>query len=296
MSAKVSATMKFLKEAGKTLQDWGDTVLWKQGKLDITLEEVALALAIVVVGRWISRHLSRWLVGRLPAAVSESPAVRSRTTRGLYITLWLVFWIIALKVLGLPLTVFSFLGGAIALGFGFGAQNVCSNLISGAILKLTHPIGAGDIVEADGRAGTVQVVGFRSTEILTFDGIRLLIPNSNILSTTIVTRTTHAKLLRGAMTVGVSYDADSRLVERILSELLANHPSVEQDPDRPNRVFFSNFADSALEFKILYWVDIEKTSLDAVGSELRHAILEAFRANGIGIPYPQLDVHLVQGK
>lgn len=287
--------MKFLGEAGKTLQDWGDTVLWKHGKLDITVGEVALALVIILVGKWLSKRIAWWIVGRLPEKVREAPEMHSRAPRTLYLALWLVFWILALKVLGIPVTMLSFLGGAVALGFGFGAQNVCSNLISGVILKLSRPIGAGDIVEIDGRTGTVQFVGIRSTEILTFDGVRLVIPNSNILSTTIVTRTTHSNLLRGTLKVGVAYGSDARLVEHILKELVDNHPSVVHEEERPNRVFFSDFADSALEFKVLYWVDIEKTTIDAVGSELRHGILEAFRANGIDIPYPQLDVHLDRG-
>lgn len=285
--------MKFLSRAGEVWQDVAGKVLWKYGQVDITVEEVAEAAIILVVGRWISRRVAYWIVGKLPESVRETPAMRSRGPRALYITFFLLFVLLALHVMGLPLTVFGFLGGAIALGFGFGAQNICSNLISGAILKLTHPVGAGDIVETEGRIGTIQLVGFRSTEILTFEGMRLLVPNSNILSNTIVTRTSHAKMLRGVLTVGVSYGADTRLVERLLRELVEAHPGVVHDERHPNRVLFSNFGDSALEFKILYWIDIKgKNTLDSVGSELRHGILESFRANGIGIPFPQMDVHL----
>ena len=151
-------------------------------------------------------------------------------------------------------------------------------------------------MESDGRAGTVQVVGFRSTEILTFDGVHLEVPNSNLLSSTIVTRTTLTKMLRGTLTVGVSYDSDTRLVEKLLTELVENHPSVVHEEGRANRVLFTDFGDSALEFKVLYWVDIGNTTLDIVGGELRHAILETFRANGISIPYPQVDVHMPAAK
>jgi small-conductance mechanosensitive channel len=285
--------MKFLSRAGEAWQGIADKVLWKYGQVDITVEEVAEAAIILLAGRWISRRVAYWIVGRLPESVRESPAVQSRGARSLYIAFFLVFVLLALHVMGLPLTVFGFLGGAVALGFGFGAQNICSNLISGAILKLTHPVGTGDIVETDGRTGTIQLVGFRSTEILTFDGVRLLVPNSNILSTTIVTRTSHAKLLRGTLSVGVSYGADTRLVERLLRELVEAHPGVAHSPEHPNRVYFADFGDSALVFKVLYWVDIAgKNTLDSVGSELRHGILEAFRANKVEIPYPQLDVHL----
>ena len=218
--------------------------------------------------------------------------MQTRVPRALYIAFFLLFVLAALQIAGIPLKTFMFLGSAIALGFGFGAQNLCSNIISGVILKLTRPLGKGDVVESEGRAGTVQVVGFRSTEILTFDGVHLEVPNSNLLSSTIVSRTTHTKMLRGTLDVGVSYDSDTRLVERLLKDLVNGHPMVVHEEGRENRVVFREFGASALEFKVLFWVDISQYTLDAVGGELRHAILESFRANGVSIPFPQMDVHL----
>lgn len=270
--------------------------LWKMGDRTVTVGGILWAFGVVLAGRWISRALAYWFVRRLPKAVREAPEMQTRVPRALYIAFFLLFVLAALQIAGIPLKTFNFLGGAIALGFGFGAQNLCSNIISGVILKLTRPLGKGDIIESDGRAGTVQVVGFRSTEIMTFDGVHLEVPNSNLLSSTIVTRTTLTKMLRGALEVGVSYDSDTRLVERLLTELVESHPSVVHEEGRPNRVLFQNFGDSALEFKILYWVDIGTTTLDIVGGELRHAILETFRANGISIPYPQMDVHMAVPK
>ena len=269
-----------------------DIPLWKMGGRTITAGGLLWALGVLLAGRWISRALAYWFVRRLPKAVRSAPEMQTRVPRSLYIAFFLLFVLAALQIAGIPLKTFMFLGSAIALGFGFGAQNLCSNIISGVILKLTRPLGKGDIIESDGRAGTVQVVGFRSTEILTFDGVHLEVPNSNLLSSTIVTRTTLTKMLRGSLTVGVSYDADTRLVEKLLTELVENHPSVVHGEGYANRVLFTDFGDSSLVFKILYWVDISNTTLDIVGGELRHAILESFRANGISIPYPQVDVHL----
>ena len=263
------------------------------GGKTITVGGILWAFAVVLAGRWISRGLAYWFVRRLPKAVREAPEMQTRVPRALYIAFFLLFVLAAIQIAGVPFRTFTFLGSAVALGFGFGAQNLCSNIISGVILKLTRPLGKGDIIESDGRAGTVQVVGFRSTEILTFDGVHLEVPNSNLLSSTIVTRTTLTKMLRGTLTVGVSYDSDTRLVERLLTELVEKHPSVVHEEGRPNRVLFQDFGDSALVFKVLYWVDISSTTLDIVGGELRHAILEVFRANGISIPYPQVDVHQI---
>ena len=187
----------FLATAWKWWNGVADTVLWKNRRMDITVGEALWVVVLLVAGRWLSKWVARWIVRRLPESVWEVPELQSRWSRTLYLLFCLVFLLAAVQIMGIPLKTFSFLGGAIALGFGFGAQNLCSNIISGVILKSTRPLKQGDVVECDGRTGTVQVVGFRSTEILTFDGVHLEIPNSNLLSSTIVKRTTHAQLLRG---------------------------------------------------------------------------------------------------
>jgi small-conductance mechanosensitive channel len=292
----VLAGLSALQIMGFPFKTFAALGLGKIGGQNITVGGVLWALGLLLAGRWLSRWLAYGLVRRLPESVRDEPEMQKRVPRALYVAFFLLFVLAALQIMGIPLRTFTFLGSAIALGFGFGAQNLCSNIISGVILKLTRPLGKGDIVESDGRAGTVQVVGFRSTEILTFDGVHLEIPNSNLLSSTIVTRTTLTKMLRGSLEVGVSYDSDTRLVEKLLTELVENHPSVVHEEGYANRVLFKNFGDSALEFTILYWVDISNTTLDIVGGELRHAILESFRANGISIPYPQLDVNFPSGR
>lgn len=292
MKAWMNEMTGWLAGALKWWNGVSDKVLWKYRGLDITVGEAVWTVVLLVLGRWVSRWLAYWITRKLPASVKDVPELQARWSRTLYIVLYLAFILAAVQIMGIPLKTFSFLGGAIALGFGFGAQNLCGNIISGVILKSTRPLKQGDAVEVDGRTGTVQVVGFRSTEILTFDGVHLEIPNSNLLSSTIVKRTTHAQLLRGALAVGVSYDSDTRLVEHLLKDVVNNHPMVVHEDGKVNRVFFQDFGPSALEFRVLYWVDIEKHTLDEVGGELRHEILASFRENGVPIPYPQMVVHL----
>ena len=268
-----------------------DTVLLSYRSVDITVGKVLWVAVLLLLGRWLSRWGARWIVRKLPESVREVPELQARWARTLYLLFGLGFVLAAVQIMGIPLRTFSFLGGAVALGFGFGAQNLCANIISGVILKSTRPLKQGDAVEVDGRTGTVQVVGFRSTEILTFDGVHLEIPNSNLLSSTIVKRTTHTQLLRGELMVGVAYDSDTRLVERLLKEVVATHPMVVHEAGKTNRVCFRDFGPSALDFKVQFWVDTGKRTLDEVSGELRHSILERFRANGVEIPYPQMVVH-----
>ncbi len=267
-------------------------VVWSGGGYSLTLGALLLALALIVGGGLAARLVARFLGKRLPAHLRQSRHAQELAPRSIFFIVWALFLLAALRALGIPLTAFNFLGGAIALGFGFGAQNLCSNLISGAIILVARPYKVGDIVEVDSMAGTVLSIGLRATEVLTYDGVNLLVPNSNFLANTIVNRTNYDRSLRGLVTISAAYDADSRLVDETLRAAAAAHPAVIQTPGKAPWVIFDNFGDSALEFKLFFWVDTTRNNVAATASDVRHAALLAFREKRIAIPYPQLDVHL----
>ena len=266
-------------------------VVWSGAGLTLTLREVLLALALVLGGGLASRLVAALFRRRIAPRMAASRQTRELAPRWIFLGLWALFLLAALRVLGVPLTVFNFLGGAIALGFGFGAQNLCSNLISGAIILVARPYKLGDIVEVDGQAGTVLSIGLRATEVLTYDGVNLLVPNSNFLSNTIVNRTNFDRSLRGLVTITAAYGTDSRLVDETLRAAAAAHPAVIQAPGKAPWTIFDDFGDSGLKFKLFFWVDTTRASVAATASDVRHAVLAAFREKNVSIPYPQLVVH-----
>lgn len=263
--------------------------LWAGAGLDVSLQEVLLAVALILGGGIISSILSKLIKRRFRDSTSRQ--LREQAPRWIFFVLWFLFVLAALRVMGVPLTLFNFLGGAIALGFGFGAQNLCSNLISGVIILVVRPYRVGDIVEVEDQAGTVLSIGLRATEVFTHDGVNLLVPNSSFLSNVIVNRTNFERSLRGIILISVAYGSDTRLVERTLCAVATAHPSVIHGPDKEPWVIFDNFGESALQFKLFFWVDTTKQKVTAVASDIRHAALAAFREKGIGIPYPQIVVH-----
>ena len=267
-------------------------VVWSGAGLTFTLGDVLLALALVLGGGIASRLVAAVFRRRIAPRMAASRQTRELAPRWIFFGLWALFLLAALRVLGVPLTAFQFLGGAIALGFGFGAQNLCSNLISGVIILVARPYRVGDIVEIDGQAGTVLAIGLRATEVLTYDGVNLVVPNSNFLSNTIVNRTNYERALRGLVTLATAYDTDSRLVDETLRAVAAAHPAVINTPGKAPWVIFDNFGATGLEFKLFFWVDTTRNNVAATASDVRHAILVAFREKGISMPYPQLDVHL----
>ena len=278
----------------QSLQPLFDRVLWSGGDLVLTVRDLLLALLLIVGGGGLSRLVAAFFRRRIVQRLATSPHTRELAPRWIFFLLWALFILAALRVLGVPLTLFNFLGGAIALGFGFGAQNLCSNLISGAIILVARPYKIGDIVEIDGQAGTVLSIGLRATEVLTYDGINLLVPNSNFLSNTIVNRTNYDRSLRGLVVVSASYGTDTRLVEETLRAVASAQPAVIQIPGKAPWVIFDDFGDSSLDFKLFFWVDTTRNNVAATASDVRHAILVAFREKGISMPYPQLDVHLAK--
>jgi small-conductance mechanosensitive channel/tetrahydromethanopterin S-methyltransferase subunit F len=255
----------------------------------ITVGKVAIALLVLLLG-WLASGLLARLVARLVRRRSHMAegAVKSLERLAFYVFIAL-FALIALRLVNIPLTAFTLVGGALAVGVGFGSQNILNNFISGLILLSERPIQIGDIVEVDGTQGEVERIGARSTRIRTFESIHLIVPNSAFLEKTVINLTISDDRARGLVDVGVAYGSDPREVERLLLMVLREHPLVLDDPTPI--VLFQDFGDSALVFRCLFWIRDVLQRL-RVASDLRYRIDEVFRGAGIEIPFPKRDVHL----
>lgn len=268
------------------------TVVFSDHSYRLKLGPLLIAVGLIVVGAIVAVLVKRFLRRRFTPIQRLPDSSRHLTTRWAGFLVFAVFLGFAMHALGIPLTAFNFLGGAIALGFGFGAQNLCSNVISGIIIMMTQPYKRGDIVVVDDQAGTVSSVGLRATEVLTFDGINLVVPNSHFLQNVIVNRTTDDRSLRGIVTVSVAYGSDTRAVAERLRAVAAANPAVINDEGKAPWVLFDDFGESGLAFKVFFWVNLDVKNVPATASEIRHAIYEALRSDGVVIPYPRLDVTL----
>ena len=268
----------------QNMYDLFDYVVFSVRGRSLTLGDLLWAL-LLRAGGWVVARVAAWLVRRKMAPrFGFSPRTSDLAPRWTFFLLWSLFILLGLRVLGIPLTFLNFLGGAIALGFGFGAQTLCSNLISGVIILIARPYRVGDIIEVNGQAGTVLAVGMRATEVLTYDGVNLVVPNASFLANTIVNRTNYERALRGLVTITAAYSADSRRVDELLRTTAAAHPAVINKPGRAPWVIFDNFGSNGLEFKLYFWVDTTRGSVAATASEIRHNVLTVFRAEGLAIP------------
>jgi potassium-dependent mechanosensitive channel len=257
----------------------------------IRVATVVLAVLLFGVGLALSRRLSRsagaLLTRRL--AVEAGAAAAVETIK--YYALLALFTITALRLVNFPLTAFTILGGALAIGIGFGSQNVMNNFISGLILMLERPIRIGDLVYVEGTYGLVERIGARSTRIRASDSTHMILPNSFFLDNSVVNWTLSDDVLRCQVKVGVAYGSPTREVESRLRSAIAQQGEVLPRPEPT--IVFSDFGDNALCFDCYFWVRA-RTPLERarIESNVRFAIDDGFREAGITIAFPQRDVHL----
>ena len=225
------------------------------------------------------------------AAQGVSADLVQMISRGFYIVAIAVLVITTLDLLNIPLTAFAFVSGAIAIGVGFGAQNIINNFISGWILMWERPIRIGDFVEISDTKGTVEQINTRSTRIRRVDGVHLAIPNSYLLENIVVNWTLVDRLARSVIRVGVAYGSPVERVAELITQAATEQSEVLEDP-KP-LVIFEDFGDSALIFDVYYWINATADKdLRVVRSNIRFRIDALFRENDITIPFPQRDVHM----
>lgn len=257
---------------------------------EITLGDLLLVPTYLIIGLVILNFLARITVSGLRRR-EVNPDIVQIIRRGIYVIGLIVLAITLLDLINVPLTAFAFVSGAIAIGVGFGAQNIINNFISGWILMWERPIRINDFIEVGDTLGTVEQINTRSTRIRRVDGVHLLIPNSKLLEETVTNWTLVDRLLRSSVRVGVAYGSDVELVRDTLLEVMANNTEILQDP--APQVVFEDFGDSALVFDAYFWIlAIADRSARTIRSNVRYEIDRAFREKHITIAFPQRDIHL----
>ncbi len=256
--------------------------------LDIIGGILVFALFMVGLG-WIKGWIDRrWL----------RHIMLERGSRDALVTLigyvgFIIAVLIGLSLAGVDLFGLTVVSGALALGIGFGMQEIANNFVSGLILLFERPIRAGDFVSVGEVEGFVRSIRIRATEIETLDNQNVLVPNSELVSgrvTNWVLRDTYGRI---RILVGVAYGSDVEKVREILETVARDHSEVITDGRAPEpRALFMGFGDSSLDFELRVRINrIERRF--QVTSDINFAIDAAFREAKVTIPFPQRDLHLI---
>lgn len=255
-----------------------------------TLGELLAVPLAIIVGFWLIDKFAHIATYRLRKTGASADTVHL-FKRIFYVIAFAILVVTLLELLSVPLTAFAFLSGAIAIGVGFGAQNIINNFISGWILMWERPIRIGDFLEVDDARGSVESINTRYTRIRRVDGVHMLIPNSKLLENTVINWTLIDTLTRTSVKVGVAYGSPCRKVADLIEKAVTQQDDILTEP-KPV-VVFDDFGDNALAFEVYFWVNATvERNLRVIRSQVRYAIDELFNEAGVVIAFPQRDVHI----
>ncbi|HEX2843220.1 DUF3772 domain-containing protein [Hyphomicrobium sp.] len=259
------------------------------GEFRISLARILFAAVLFLALVFATRLVQRWLDRGLLKSQRIDQGIADSIHTAVGYAGFILAVLAAISYGGLDITNFAIVAGALSVGIGFGLQSIINNFVSGLILLVERPIKVGDRVAVKGQEGFVRRISVRSTEIETADKASLIVPNSDLITST-VTNWTHRNAL-GAVSVkvAVATQSDAEQVRDILQKVGAESPLVLQHP--PPSVTLDNFGLNGLEFTLAAVVP-DVTKAGAVQSDLRFRILKAFRQARIEIPNAQHDVHL----
>ncbi|WP_246194677.1 mechanosensitive ion channel domain-containing protein [Allochromatium palmeri] len=257
--------------------------------IPVTIADMGLILLILVVATIAARNLPALLEILLLQSDSVSAGARyTIKTLSSYLITAAAF-LLAFSTLGFDWGQVQWLVAALGVGIGFGLQEIVANFISGLIILFERPVRVGDIVTIGDTTGVVTNIRIRATTIRNWDKQELLVPNKEFITGRLLNWTLTDQLNRITIPVGIEYGSDANRALELLAQIASKHERVLKDP--APLISFESFGDNALTLVLRAYMD----SLDGrigVITELHQAIYDTFKAEGIGIAFPQRDVHL----
>jgi len=201
--------------------------------------------------------------------------------------------LVALQAIGFDLTLLTVFGGALAVGVGLGLQKLAANYIAGFTILLDRSIRLGDMITVDGRYGVVSRVTSRYVVLTSLDGVEAIVPNETLITTTVLNHSYSAREVRTSIAVQVAYGTDIDLALKLMEEAAHVEPRVMTAPNPPMG-FLVNFAESGINLELGFWLRDPENGQLGLKSSLNRRIYQAFRANGVAMPYPRRDIRIIR--
>ncbi len=246
------------------------------------------AIAIYIIGRFVARVIVR-VVEKVLKGRDIDQAVISFTTNVVSVGLTVFIVIAVLGQLGVRTTSLVAVIGAAGLAIGLAMQGSLSNFAAGFLIIAFKPFKNGDFIEANGVSGVIEHIYIFTSELRTPDNKVVIIPNAKLTDDNIINYTS-AGQRRIDMIIGIAYDASIDEARKIIQDILAKDDRILADPEP--LIGVAELGDSSVNLAVRPWVRVE--DYWAVYFDTQEAVKKRFDEDGIGIPFPQRDVHLYQ--
>ncbi len=249
---------------------------------------IVWAIIIFIVGRMVARIITNVVVKMMKKSNIDETLVKFTKTV-VYVALMIFVILAALGKLGIETTSFAAILAAAGLAIGLSLQGTLGNFAAGFMLILFRPFKVGDFVEAGGVSGVVEEIQIFSTKMKSGDNKEITVPNGQIVGSTI-TNYSAKETRRVDLVIGVGYNDDLKKVRAVLEDILAKDERVLKNP--APTIGVSELADSSVNFVVRPWV--KSGDYWPVLFDTQENVKLRFDAEGISIPYPQQDLHIVK--
>ena len=282
-------------ETAGTILDTLDAFALSFGDFRVSVFDILIVLVVifgVLALAWFISKLAKRGVRRITKLDDTQQLLVEKIVT---IVVWAAAFFLGIDLLGIDLTALAVFSGAFGLAIGFGLQKTFGNLIAGIILLMDKSIKPGDVIAVADMAGNetfgqIRKIGVRAVSVTTRDQREYLIPNENLMINQVENWSYSSKNVRMQVAVGVSYEADMDLAEKLMLEAASQCDRVLKAP--PPTVWMSEYGDNSVNFTIHCWIDDPEEGVGNVRSAVLKKLWWLFKENGVEIPFPQRDIHL----
>jgi small-conductance mechanosensitive channel len=274
-----------------------DSIGIASGKSRVTVWSVLKLLFTLTLFVLVAAWISRWLDRRLKKLSSLAPSTRIGLAKSANAFLIGLSILVGLNTAGVDLTALTVLTGAIGLGLGFGLQSIASNFVSGFVLLMDRSIKPGDVISLSGQSGTstenfgwVQELRGRYVVVRDRDGIEMLVPNQQLISSAVINWSYTDPRIRLKLPIRISYNDDPELALQVLLMACEGQRRVLRDPAPVSRLM--QFGDHGIELELRFWISDPQEGVNNVRSEVNRTIWALFKENKITIPVAQREIRI----
>ena len=269
-----------------------DSVAIEVGGLRLSPLLIIKAGALVIVALWLTNIASNFAESQINRASDLTPSIQVLLTKIIRIGLMVIAIAIALSAVGINLSALAVFSGAVGVGIGIGLQKIVANFVSGIILLADKSVKPGDLVTIGDNSGRISAMKTRYISVAAGDGREFLIPNEDLVTQRVTNWTYTDKNTLVKIAFATNYDADPHLVVKLAIETASAAPRAIKGR-QPNCIL-TEFAELGMKFSLTFWI-ADPDGMDNVKSDVMLALWDAFKREGIRVPYPVREIRVRGG-